>query len=180
MIVWAFDPGDTHTGFAEGVSSRYGLKVNRTATMLRPQVIDMLQVLSFDNPGPKVDLIVLERYQLYPWMARQQGFSEFETPQLIGVIKYIASLLHVPVVLQTASVKKKGRQLAWDHGIRPMDSRSLGSGKGAYKGPDFGKLRDGTTQHERDALAHFYYWALTALDSPYKEAIAQKEQDVLD
>lgn len=177
MLVWAFDPGDTSTGFAEGTVSKYGIKINRTATMLRPQVLDELQVLSFDMPEPKVDLFVVERYQLYPWMARQQGFSEFETPQLIGVIKYIASLLHIPVVMQTASVKKKGRSLAWDHGVRPMDTRSLGSGKGAYKGPDFGKLRgNGMTQHERDALAHLYYWALTSKGSPWVAGVAPEEQ----
>lgn len=173
QLVVAFDPGDVHTGYAEAKVSIRGIEVIRSQTLGRDESIQKLEWMNPGAPGTMLDFVIIERYQLYPWAARQQGFSEFETPQLIGVLRYLARKSAVPVVLQTASVKKKGRQMAFDAGVRPMAFRSLGSGKGAYKGPDFGELRDGSTQHERDAIAHVYHWALTSKDSEYKRGVAQ-------
>lgn len=172
QLVIAFDPGDAHTGYAEANVFPRRIEIVRSQTLTREEAIQKLEGFQV------ADIIIIERYQLYPWLARQQGFSEFDTPQLIGVLRYLAdkNSPRSRLVMQTASVKKKGRQAAFDMGVRPMDLRSLGSGKGGYRGPDFGKLRNGSTQHERDAIAHVYYWATTASDSVYDPGIAQGEQ----
>lgn len=115
--------------------------------------------------------VVLEEYRLYPWMARQQGFSNFPTPQVIGAIRYIARQHNIPVTMQKAADKKIGRKLAEARGV-PMTLRSLGSGKGAYKGPDFDAkwLKDlygiKSSQHVRDALAHLVHWVWTSPEAP--------------
>lgn len=115
--------------------------------------------------------LVLEEYRLYPWQARNQGFSDFPVPQSIGVLRYISAQYNVPVTMQKATVKKEARKIAERRGV-PMQLRSLGSGKGAYRGPDFDaawiKSLYGvrSSQHVRDALAHLVHWVWTHRDSP--------------
>lgn len=50
--------------------------------------------------------IVIESFRLYPWKAKLQFWSDFETPEVIGIIKHWAWLNKYPVILQPASCKK--------------------------------------------------------------------------
>ncbi len=115
--------------------------------------------------------LVLEEYRLYPWMARQQGFSDFPVPQAIGALRYIARQHNIPVTMQKAADKRTARKMAEVRGV-PMAIRSLGSGKGAYKGPDFdarwlrGLYGVKSSQHVRDALAHLVHWVWTSKEAP--------------
>jgi len=115
--------------------------------------------------------LVLEEYRLYPWQARNQGFSDFPVPQSIGVLRYISAQYNIPVTMQKATVKKEARKIAAVRGV-PMQVRSLGSGKGAYRGPDFdaawikGLYGVRSSQHVRDAMAHLVHWVWTHRDSP--------------
>lgn len=107
----------------------------------------------------ELDLIVVESFRLYPQMAREQGYSEFLTPQLIGVIRFIARRRGIPVYLQGASIKKLALQVASSKPDFPL--QKLRGGR-----TDF----EGRNQHERDAVAHGFWWAYRSDDSPLVQA----------
>lgn len=160
--IFAVDPGEAWCGFAWfhlvrpgphqcdcpfGCSSNGAVRLLQCLTFRPPdECFDYL-----DTNLHRASVLVLERFRLYPWMARQQGFSSFGTAESIGVIKRIARRLDVPVVLQDAAGNlKDGRAFASTWGF-PMVERKLGSGRYTYFGPDFdlpGK------PHRRDAAAH--------------------------
>jgi hypothetical protein len=166
--VFAVDPGEAKSGFAwlqllavparhphsnlgaddrcYDDSSDHRLHIRRCFTVSPWDLADYLETNLW-----RADVLVIERFQLYPWMARQQGFSTFGTAESIGIYKRIAHKVGIPVHLQDASGNKKnGRRRARDWGFKMVD-RKLGSGKFVYYGPDFdlpGKL------DRRDAAAH--------------------------
>jgi hypothetical protein len=109
-----------------------------------------------EQVAPALYCIVLERFSLYPWLAREQGFSELLTAQCVGVVKFIAGRAGTPCYLQDAKgCLKEGRTAAAASGFR-MKDRALGSGRFRYRGPDFdlpGK------PHRRDSAAHGVYFA---------------------
>jgi hypothetical protein len=166
--VFAVDPGESKSGFAwfklfaapefhphsplgtDGVcyddSADHRLHLWRCFTVPPWELADYLETNLW-----RADALVIERFQLYPWMARQQGFSTFGTAESIGIYRRIAHKVGVPVYLQDAARNKKsGRTRANAWGFRMVD-RKLGSGKFVYYGPDFdlpGKL------DRRDAAAH--------------------------
>lgn len=170
--IFAVDPGEAKCGFAwvrlyprpvthphnaSGVddtcydcSSDNRLHLWRCFTTKPMELADYLETNLW-----RARVLVIERFQLYPWMARQQGFSTFGTAESIGVYKRIADKVGIPYVMQDASGNKKsGRRRAKDYGFRMVD-RKLGSGKFVYYGPDFdlpGKL------DRRDAAAHAIEW----------------------
>lgn len=166
VLVTAVDPGDEHHGVVSMiVGGRVGIEPYLAKEMSSRD--DLYRYVEKTRP----DYLVLEEYRFYPWMARQQGFSDFPTPQTIGALKYIASRMPTKVVMQKAMIKKEARTIALAQGV-PMSVRALGSGKGAYKGPDFDAawIKDEfdckSSQHVRDAMAHGYFWAYTSPDSP--------------
>jgi hypothetical protein len=107
--------------------------------------------------------VVLERYSLYPWLAREQGYSELLTSQCVGVVKYIARRNGVPYTEQDAKGNlKAGRALAKEMGFR-MKDRALGSGRFKYRGPDFDLPG---MPHRRDACSHGVAWAARDKSSP--------------
>lgn len=108
---------------------------------------------------PRLSFVVLERYSLYPWMAREQGFSELETAQCCGVVGYLARKAGVPLFKQDAKgCLRGGRQQAELAGFR-MKARALGSGRFRYRGPDFDLPG---RPHRRDAAAHGVFFATTS------------------
>lgn len=170
--VLAVDPGDSHHGLVMAT-------VKPTSTL----VTGAWELQDDDDLFSRVERwcrdgglahLVLEEYRLYPWQARNQGFSTFPTPQAIGVLRYLAKKYQVAVTMQKAAVKRDARKLAERRGV-PMTIRSLGSGKGAYRGPDFdAKWLQGlygvkSSQHIRDAMAHLVYWAWTNPQSPSRQ-----------
>lgn len=170
----AIDPGDSWCGLAEFDLAPYGgtllgdgfvdqsrrgrIRLMRCRTLDPDTLYNQLEEIM-----PLQHFVVVERFQLYPWMAREQGFSEFETAQCIGVVKYIARQYDLPVDLQDAKgVLKGGRAIAKKAGFR-MKDRALGSGRFRYRGPDFdlpGK------PHRRDAATHGVFWAANSPRSP--------------
>jgi hypothetical protein len=107
--------------------------------------------------------LVLERFSLYPWLAREQGYSELLTSQCVGVVRYIADKGDVPVTLQDAKGNlKAGRALALDMGFK-MKDRALGSGRFKYRGPDFDLPG---MPHRRDACSHGVAWSARNKSSP--------------
>jgi hypothetical protein len=172
----AIDPGDAWCGLSEfdlapgggrllgdGFvdQSRHGkIRLMRCRTLKPWDLCDEL-----DRLIPLIDFVVMERFSLYPWMAREQGFSEMKTAQMVGVVKWICRKQDVPVTLQDAKgTLRAGRTWAKQAGFK-MKDRVLGSGQWKYRGPDFdlpGK------PHRRDSASHGVFWATQDPHSPLR------------
>jgi hypothetical protein len=112
---------------------------------------------------PSLHHLVLERYSLYPWLAREQGYSELLTSQCVGVVRYLADRASLPLTQQDAKGNlKAGRAIAKSSGFK-MKSRVLGSGRFKYRGPDFDLPG---RPHRRDAASHGVVWAARDPSSP--------------
>jgi hypothetical protein len=172
--VGAVDPGEAWCGLSEFLlrpdadgpyqgecvdQSRKGKIVLLRAVTVEPSVL----YRELENLVPSLHHLVLERYSLYPWLAREQGYSELLTSQCVGVVRYIAHRADLPVTQQDAKKNlKEGRARAAKSGFR-MKDRALGSGRFRYRGPDFdlpGK------PHRRDSSAHGVMWSSTNPSSP--------------
>lgn len=55
---------------------------------------------------PKLDLIVMEDWALYPWKLKELGWDKCRTARGIGAIELIARLSSIQLVLQPAAIKK--------------------------------------------------------------------------
>lgn len=157
--VWAVDPGDKHVGVSAGLVDRDEVRVLQTWTHTPDSWIETFTGVLNQK---QADLVVCEEFRLYAWKAREQGFSNFPTVELIGVIKYLCRLHGVPLVLQGASTKDMSIKVARAYGV-PLTK--LRSGR-----EDF----PGRNQHERDSSAHLYWWAFRNESSPI--VLAEKEQ----
>ena len=88
----SIDPGDKHVGVAwfsnrESISApERGWACVDTMEWEPEPFADWFQGLVDTD---KIDIVVFEKFRLYPDKAAQQTGSEFETSQLIGIIKYI-------------------------------------------------------------------------------------------
>lgn len=90
----AFDPGET-TGIVvcdNGCVTGYEI------------VRDTLQIAELiETVMP--DVVIVEKFVLYPGKAKAQSWSSFYPVEVIGVIKHICQLLSIEVVLQGATIK---------------------------------------------------------------------------
>lgn len=91
------------------------------------------------------DHIVIEHYVLYNHKALQQSYSELETSQLLGAIRYACLVHDIPVTLQRAS-EAKGR----------FPDRVLQAKGHLDTDNKFAGLK--TNPHKRDALRHLLYF----------------------
>lgn len=81
-VVIAIDPGEVHCGvalFEDGLCADTwemgpAALLKWLKRMLRAQCVDVL---------------VVEQFRLYPWMAEQQSFSSLPTVEVIGVLRYL-------------------------------------------------------------------------------------------
>lgn len=88
-LVVSVDPGDKHVGVAIwGHDPQQGWTCEAAQEMTVPEFVSMLETgLKLGGIG----CVVYEIFQLYGDKAQAQTGSEFETSQLIGVIKYLVS-----------------------------------------------------------------------------------------
>lgn len=164
----AIDPGDVHQGvayFEIDISMVEGRTVKRwwTRDLTRASLIKLVEEAS-------IDALVVEEFRLYPELAREQGYSDFKTPKIIGVLEYLAEVRCIPVYGQGASLKRKARRIGERSGF-PGKMRMLGSGRSRYRGWDF----EGPSQHERDATAHGVWWAFRNADSLVRDMDLKRE-----
>ena len=89
----AVDPGHVHCGVAFFV----GGVLEYAEEMSPEELYKKLKVV-------KADVVVVESWRLYPWV--NQGFDTMETPQVIGVVKYLCKERGIKVVMQDALIKK--------------------------------------------------------------------------
>ncbi len=70
------------------------------------------------------EVIVVEEFKLYAHTASAQIGSSFETTQLIGILKYECDQKQIPLVLQSATIKKRyTNEILLHKGIITIDSR---------------------------------------------------------
>lgn len=95
----AIDPGGT-IGFAVVT----GEKLDVCGTFRNePEAVDtLLSTIEEHDPAE----IVIEAFRLYPWMAKTQSWSTFETVEVIGTIKHWAWQHGYPVIMQPAANKQ--------------------------------------------------------------------------
>lgn len=85
------------------------------------------------------DVVVFERFNLYPQMAKSLAWNSFYPCEVIGVIRYICMKEFIPMVEQAPSVKKY-----------------FGGFKDDW---DYIKLScDNVTEHTKDAYMHLKYY----------------------
>ena len=54
-----------------------------------------------------MDVVVIERFLLYPWAAKRLRWNKLSAIEVIGIIKFLARKRSVSVVMQNASVAKR-------------------------------------------------------------------------
>lgn len=94
--ILVFDPGES-TGWVCGCSK--GLIDGGTVGKNHIEVAQLIQDF-------KPDLIVFERFNLYPSMAKSLAWNSFYPCEVIGVIRYLCDSLGIPYVEQAPSIKK--------------------------------------------------------------------------
>ena len=127
--VLVFDPGD-HTGWCFRDTS--GRVVGGTCGKHHMEVAERIQIL-------RPDIVVFERFNLYPQMAKSLAWNSFYPCEVIGVIRYLCDRYNIPMVEQAPSVKKYfgGFQKDWDQ---------------------LKALSQDVTEHTKDAYQHLKYF----------------------
>lgn len=125
----ALDPGLT-TGWAffeRGILKKCGQCPGDDIRL--EQLIDLL----------KPTHVAMEEYVLYPWASKQQAWSDFPVPQLIGVIKFVCRKRKIKVYMQGANL---GKGFCTDAKLRSWNYYIVGK------------------KHANDAIRHGCYWLL--------------------
>ena len=127
--VLVFDPGES-TGWC--YRNQEGRVTGGTCKKNHMGVAEKIQIF---NP----DIVVFERFNLYPQMAKSLAWNSFYPCEVIGVIRYLCDKYNIPVVEQAPSVKKYfgGFQQDWDQ---------------------LKELSQGVTEHTKDAYMHLKYF----------------------
>ncbi len=135
-LILALDPGES-TGWALGTDER----AIRGGTCKRNH-LEVAQLIKDERP----DIIVLERFNLYPGMAKSLAWNSFYPCEVIGVIKYMAMSMGITIVEQAPSVKKYAGNIQ------------------RYEDWLFIKDRcSGVTEHTKDAYQHYRYFMIHGL-----------------
>lgn len=130
------DPGDT-TGWATFDASG---NVIKTGHLLfkdgREAVYEFLKTFMDYTPFKEGHLkVICEDFQLYPWKAMQQSWSDLNTARVIGVIEYWCYLTGCSLIMQSANIK-------------PI----------AYKWAGITKPKQKLMTHSMDAYVHGVYY----------------------
>lgn len=132
--ILVFDPGDS-TGWC--FRDCTGKVVGGTCKKRHAEVAEKIQLYT-------PDIVVLERFNLYPQMAKSLAWNSFYPCEVIGVIRYICDHMNIPLVEQAPSVKKYFGGFKEDWEQLKNDSR-------------------GVTEHTKDAYMHLKYFERNGL-----------------
>ena len=132
--ILVFDPGES-TGWCYRDES--GRVYGGTCKKKHAEVAERITVL-------QPDIVVFERFNLYPQMAKSLSWNSFYPCEVIGVIRYLCDKLGICYIEQAPSVKKYfgGFQRDWDQ---------------------LQELSQGTTEHTKDAYMHLKYFERNGL-----------------
>lgn len=89
-----------------------------------------------ENVGP-IDLIVIERFAIYPWKAKELAWEELRTVQFIGAITFICQLHGIAMHKQAATIKERAKA----GGAESLFTRPLQENR-----------------HENDSIMHGFYY----------------------
>lgn len=128
--VLVFDPGES-TGWC--FRDRSGRVLGGTCGKNHKEVAERIQILV-------PDIVVFERFNLYPQMAKSLAWNSFYPCEVIGVIRYLCMRANIPVVEQAPSVKKYfgGFQQDWEE-VKNSSTSNV-------------------TEHTKDAYMHLKYF----------------------
>lgn len=144
MIV-GFDPGLT-TGVAIYDENKHDfIELKQIPIDKSYQVIDTIVTIQ-----PSV--VVVEKFVLYPWRAKMQGWSDLPAVQIIGVIKTVCDHLNIPLKFQYANQRKFVPQAVVDK----TSMRELGKKQ----------------EHARDAALHVLYYVMTHKEDGRDDAVS--------
>ena len=156
--VLVFDPGE-HTGWCcarnyDSTGDHWELR-GGTADKDHRRVVELLDIYM-------PDIVVLERFNLYPGMAKTLSWNSFYPCEVIGVIKWWCSKHYVPLYEQAPSIKKfaGGLQADWK----------------ALKEASVNLSTQGVTEHTKDAYLHWKYFERNTLS----KAICRSEAIISD
>lgn len=138
---YAIDPGDKHVGLSLFVNGE-------CVWALETDPLTAMQHLSYTLEA--TDVVVVERYQLYPHLAQTQQGSDMRTSQMIGALKWLAYQRNVPVVIQQAALKKPTEALIQRRGIT---RKALGKG-----------------DHAKDSETHGYTYLFRSSETRSQQA----------
>lgn len=139
--ILVFDPGES-TGWCFQVSN--GLVYGGTARKNHLEVANLIRTA-------QPDIVVLERFNLYPQMAKSLSWNSFYPCETIGVIKVVCMEMAIPIVEQAPSIKKYfgGFQSDWE---------TIG-----YLPSQLEPFSKGVTEHTKDAYMHYRYFVRNGL-----------------
>lgn len=118
----SFDPGE-HTGWA--TFGEDGKVVDFEYVHGREDLYDLLDRYFQNGIGH----VVIEDFFLYPWKDKEQGWSDFETVRVIGVIQAYCYLNKVEYSMQPANIKKIAYRWA---GMTPPKNKLQSHAADAY------------------------------------------------
>lgn len=127
--ILVFDPGES-TGWC--FRDREG---NLTGGTIKKNHVDVAQKILETCP----DIIVMERFNLYPQMAKSLAWNSFYPCEVIGVIRYLAMDNNIILVEQAPSIKKYAGGFVDDW----------------YK---LKEVSERVTEHTKDAYLHYRYF----------------------
>lgn len=164
--ILSIDPGDVHQGICTATldpdkPEGSQLQVRWQGDWTRGKLVDELEEYAHSQVT-RVDAVLLEKFVLYPWMAREQGFSQFLTVEVIGIVKHLVDKLDVPCIMTDTSNKDQAVAVA-----RANQPRLLRTYPNRKKGKVY---FIGSNEHERDALAHLVWFAWRDQRSPLYQA----------
>ena len=132
--ILVFDPGDS-TGWC--YRDNTGKVIGGTCDKQHAQVAERIITL-------RPDICVFERFNLYPQMAKSLAWNSFYPCEVIGVIRYLCTQEHIPIVEQAPSVKKYFGGFKDDWEQLKRSSRRV-------------------TEHTKDAYMHLKYFERNGL-----------------
>lgn len=139
------DPGDAHVGITSWVGER-------AVKCIETDPDGCMRTLELVCEPRVIELIVCEKWLLYPDAARSMIWNEFETCQLIGKIKYLCQRTGVVYVGQLASQGKSLYKTEWFRKM-PLAQKKAMPWYGV-KSVTGGKKED----HAKDSWAHGRYY----------------------
>lgn len=142
--ILVFDPGE-NTGWVSALVDNNNKKlwISKAGTAVR----DHRKIAElFDTYKP--DVVVFERFNLYPGMAKTLSWNTFYPCEVIGVIRYLCDARGIPYYEQAPSIKKYAGGLQQDW----VELRH----------------RCEVTEHSKDAYLHLKYFLRNHAKEVYK------------
>jgi hypothetical protein len=125
-MIYSWDPGKV-TGMAKGTVEG---KLLGMAQYTQTELFDFLNTMNKD-----VDTFIIEEFRIRPDKAASFIYSDMQTIQIIGALRYKAHQLGAPVFIQSPTLKSLGYKYA---GITPPKNHDI--------------------SHSSDAYSHLSYW----------------------